>query len=316
MAPSALVLTLRRKQREQKRLGRSEAIRSTLRTSTLKTEEKIIEKEKEAQAQPHRKGRKALHEGGEVRGSRPMTQAELIGAALEEEERNREALRDWVRREEERRELRRVGRKRVRGPRWTFISRTVGSLVEEVEPAAKTKASGKRQKSLSKATSVEPTPQSTRQPAVRSISLSDAIPAGSENAQDPRNPLVLDTPIDSSPAPDMVDPTTNTTRPIGHLPNAPHDSSSFDVPSVSPLTNGGDKPGSSGSTQPEPNGSAVLATDPPPQDTPQQYARNYLILSQIPGGLSEELAIVLGNHVDWQDVKYIPHRGRPISELY
>jgi vacuolar protein sorting-associated protein 72 len=92
-----------------------------------------------------------------------MTQDELIAAALEEEER---------------RELRRVGRKRVKGPRWTWVSRTVGKAVE--------------------------------------------------------------------------DPTA------------------------------------------------------------EAYARNYLILSQIPGGLPAEFSLILGDHTDWSDTQYIPARNRPL----
>lgn len=92
MAPSTLVLALRKQRREAKRQNRSEARRSNLRASTLRTEEDIIAKEQEEKAQPHRKGRKAQHEGGEVRGVRNYTQDELIAAALEEEERNKDEL--------------------------------------------------------------------------------------------------------------------------------------------------------------------------------------------------------------------------------
>ena len=133
MAKSTYVLAMRAHRREQKRLSRSVALRSTLRASTLRTEDNILEKQKALKENPNRKGRRAQHETGEIRTVRKMTQDELIAAALEEEESNKEALRDWVRREEEKRELRRVGRKRVVGPRWTWVSRTVGKLVEEVE---------------------------------------------------------------------------------------------------------------------------------------------------------------------------------------
>jgi hypothetical protein len=44
------------------------------------------------------------------------------------------------------------------------------------------------------------------------------------------------------------------------------------------------------------------------------YERNYLILSQVPGGLPAELRLILGEHVDWSGVKVIPARNRPISE--
>ncbi|WWC62383.1 uncharacterized protein I303_104979 [Kwoniella dejecticola CBS 10117] len=132
MAPSTLILTLRKQRREAKRENRSEARRSNLRASTLKTEEEIRQREEQEKLSRGKKGRRAQHETGEIRGLRPMTQDELIAAALEEEERNKEALRDWLKKEDEKRELRKISRKRVRGPRLTWVSRTVGRLVEVV----------------------------------------------------------------------------------------------------------------------------------------------------------------------------------------
>ncbi|ORX40261.1 YL1 nuclear protein-domain-containing protein [Kockovaella imperatae] len=342
MAPSALVLTLRKKQREQKRLGRSEAIRSTLRTSTLKTEEKIIEKENEAKTQSGRKGRKAMHEGGEARGVRPMTQADLIAAALEEEERNREALRDWVKREEERRELRRVGRKRVRGPRWTFISRTVGTLVEEVIPDTATPAQETKIQSLPpEQTRLQPDPSTAE-----STQLSDPKPAQPE-------PQINDTAgerIEEVPPSEPIPIATEKTAPgdlsggptVSQGDNQSAQAATVDVDNLSqaelpgprlanidsttsaptPAVNSSSLDGPSASILPSKTTlpSPVIKTPAPPVDLelsqqrfPQQYARNYLIMSQIPGGLPEEMGIILGTHVDWQDVKYISHRGRPIN---
>jgi hypothetical protein len=40
--------------------------------------------------------------------------------------------------------------------------------------------------------------------------------------------------------------------------------------------------------------------------------RNYIILSQVPGGLAGEMKLVLGDHVEWDQVKYIPGRLRPL----
>jgi vacuolar protein sorting-associated protein 72 len=41
--------------------------------------------------------------------------------------------------------------------------------------------------------------------------------------------------------------------------------------------------------------------------------RNYLILSQVPGGLPAELKLILGDHVEWDGVQFIPARNRPIN---
>jgi cell division septation protein DedD len=57
------------------------------------------------------------------------------------------------------------------------------------------------------------------------------------------------------------------------------------------------------------------AGDPPadPEAPTGPYTRNYLILSQVPGGLESELSLILGDHVDWSNVKVIPARNRPIN---
>ena len=316
MAPSALLLTLRRKRREQKRQGRSQAIRSTLRASTLKTEETILEKEKEEQSQIRRMGRKAIHDGGEARGLRPMTQDELIGAALEEEERNRASLKDWVRREEERRELRRVGRKRVRGPRWTFISRTVGSLVEEIKPAlvepvnAEPKETDTVHKSPSAAKNTETVGASVDQqrttsqtPAAMDVAEGSAAVTVSIKEEEDQPTVIappvitaLSKPKDSSSF--EIDEETN--------PTPPNPAFMSHSPTTGSVRAGGTIPVAEKEAVPE---------EPAAPAQPQQYARNYLILSQIAGGLPEELKLILGDHIEWDHMKYIPHKGRPISEL-
>ncbi|WVO23755.1 uncharacterized protein IAS62_005112 [Cryptococcus decagattii] len=221
MAPSTLVLELRRRKREAKRVNRSEARRSNLRASTLATGAATAtatdpdaaqgdgDAEEDDGKNKGRRGRVAQHIAATRTIRKPLTQSQLIEAALEEEERNKEALRDWLKKEEEKRELRRVGRKVVKGPRWTWVSRTVGRLVEEVpEPAEAEKQ--QQQPSVTTETQTQPLP-----------------PAQSET-------------------------------------NAP-------------------------------------------------YTRNYIILSQIPGGLPAELQIVLGSHVEWDKLKVIPSRNRPIN---
>lgn len=252
MAPSTLVLALRKQRRELKRAQRSENRRANLRASTLRTEEEILEKERQSKENPNRKGRKAMHEGGEVRGVRPMTQDELIAAALEEEERNKESLRDWLRREEERRELRRVGRKRVRGPRWTWVSRTVGKAVEVVETVEATAAD----------------------------STMDMRAAGND-AQPGETSSTLGT-VESPPAP-LDGMTEATSQPLA-----------TDPPSIT-------------------NPAAALEADTAdPNDSTFPYTRNYLILSQVLGGLPTEFGLILGAHTDWSEVKHIPARNRPL----
>ncbi|ODN95909.1 hypothetical protein L198_04528 [Cryptococcus wingfieldii CBS 7118] len=233
MAPSTLTLEIRKRRREMKRQGRSEVRRSNLRASTIKNEAEIIEREKLsllALEQPGRKGRKSQHTTGIPQPhKRKFTQDELIAEALEEEERNKEALRDWLKKEDEKRMLRKVGRKRVKGPRWTWVSRTVGKLVDEVPEAAKD---------------------------------------------------VEDDPPEGEPSePQEASKAVTTEAPKAEPEKPP-------VPILSPSEN-----------------------------APSQYTRNYIILSQIPGGLPAEFGLVLGDHVAWDELKVIPARNRPINRI-
>lgn len=381
MAPSTLILTLRKQRREAKRQQRSEARRSNLRASTLKTEQEVLAKEQQAAAGgPSRKGRRAQHEGGEVRGVRPMTQDELIAQALEEEERNKEELRTWLRREEEKRELRRVGRKVVRGPKWTWVSRTVGKLVEVVgEPdgvesaARKDKPpdqpeppSANQAEKVSEAAAGTP-PAEAVDAANEPSSATEAGPATSASdaaAEPTANPPVPSPdgngeaagqlalqPSESTKAEDVPVPTDQSGP--GETANVPAVADTPAVQSVagmgpepadkaSSIPPSSDRPGpedASSSKQPMEQANSAAITDALPQasqpaesapatmaqpgsnpaaqaeDAPTgPYARNYLMLSQVAGGLASELKIILGDHVDWDDVKYIPARNRPMSE--
>jgi len=273
MAKSTLVLALRKQRRDLKRLERSETRRSNLRASTLKTDAEIEEKEKAEKTVVHRKGRVAMHKGGEARGVRNFTQAELIAEALEEEERNKEELQKWLRREEERRELRRVGRKRVRGPRWTWISRTVGKMVEVVEG------------------------EGVKEVEVRQAKEKEDVEAESS--------------ADVPPKTAVNPPTSETTTqiPSAGTPIAPPATNSVEAPSNAVAS-------SSKLVDPTPasNPTSTLQSAPTPLQQPEssQYTRNYIILSQIPGGLPAELSLVLGNHVEWDQVNYILARNRPV----
>jgi hypothetical protein len=259
MAPSTLTLALRKQRREAKRLNRSENRRSNLRASTLATEEQLLEKERQEKLNPSNKGRRAQHETGESRAQRKLTQDELIGAALEEEERNKEALRDWVRREEERRELRRVGRKRVRGPRWSWVSRTVGRLVETVEDADQ-----------------DVDLDADGQPVVSAVVNPAEPPVTATKPVDPEA-LAPENPADMSPQDPAAVPAVSALAPFSL-----------------PIAHG---------------------AEANPDEAPSgPYTRNYIILSQIPGGVPGELKVVLGDHVEWDQVKVIPGRNRPISK--
>ena len=57
---------------------------------------------------------------------------------------------------------------------------------------------------------------------------------------------------------------------------------------------------------------AAAATAAAPSTGP--YTRNYIILSKVPGGLAGEMRLILGDHVDWDRVQYVPTRARPLSE--
>ncbi|BEI84000.1 hypothetical protein CcaverHIS002_0406040 [Cutaneotrichosporon cavernicola] len=346
MAPSTLMLELRKQRREAKRLHRSDARRSNLRASTLRTEGEVIEREKAEKIAlaASKKGRKAQHETGEVRGARPMSQAELIAAALEEEERNKEALTQWLRREEERRELRRVGRKRVRGPRWTFVSRTVGKLVEVVEDTPGVTPGETPAETPTETPAADETPGPS-EPVEKDVSKEpggdkmdvDVVDKPSEAASQSASAPVVAPPADGAAS----IPAASTPEPG---PSVPVATTLESGPSSAPgpaSTAGPSQPASSGpSTQPagpsqpqgvskpEQSASTTEPVAPPPKTAPSTttpspdadpevptgpYERNYLILSQVPGGLPAELRLILGDHVDWSDVKVIPARNRPIN---
>ena len=314
MAKSTLVLALRKQRREQKRLHRDETLRSSLRASTLRTEEDILEKEKAEKSNTNRKGRLAQHVTGEIRVVRKMTQDELIAAALEEEERNKESLRDWLKKEEERRELRRVGRKRVRGPRWTWVSRTVGKLVEEIEDDPAKAAASRNEDTPMESTPAPAAAESVSTATDRPVNASDnvagistepgPVAAVNESADtvaetsDNTVPIATKPPNSSTLPPDESDSITAV------LPEATDQTATTTVaaPAVRPVE-AASAPNQPIQVQPE----AV-------PEGPSQYTRNYIILSQIPGGLARELQLVLGDHVEWDQVKYIPHRNRPLSE--
>ena len=383
MAPSTLVLALRKKRREAKREQRSVARRSNLRASTLKTEAEIAEREKQSKTVVHRKGRKALHEGGEARGVRILSQAELIAEALEEEERNKEELQKWLRKEEERKELRRVGRKRVRGPRWTWISRTVGKMVEVIETGGGVETRTVEASQSQAAQQVKPailsdnSKQAVMDNGKESSTLGPAIPEPINDDTISQAPISTAPNIDptsktdavSSPSPtasqpeeqvskssdDAVEPAASTTTTIARPgpdeagPSSPKPTSVDDTrtttvnaegteitetvdqalaPAPAPVpTSSKESPTPDTAKRPEttpaPTPAPASAIDPktmlqttntPNQPAePSQYTRNYLILSQIPGGLPAELALVLGSHVAWDEVKYVPARNRPIN---
>lgn len=323
-----MVLELRRRRREEKRLYRNEGRRSTMRASTLKTETDILQREKAEKDNPNRKGRRAQHETGEIRVKTKMTQAELIEQALEEEERNKEALRDWLRKEEERRELRRVGRKRVRGPRWTWISRTVGKFVEVVDEDASTVAELPVLPSKSPAVTQED--DSRQQVAVAgTVTLGEQEENGDQAVDVPLVRPPLASPLQPIQTESPPKPTLGTATP--HSLQAPSSDKQVVIAADDPTTSAlADQPTNANthlppvqlpppSTGHEPD---LPSSAPPPSaaDTTEAltgpYMRNYLILSDIPGGLAEELKLVLGNHVEWDQVQFIPHRNRPIGQSF
>ena len=296
MAKSTLILALRRQRREQKRLARDENLRSSLRASTLKTDTDIAEKDKAAKENATRKGKRAQHETGIIRVVHKMTQDELIAAALEEEERNKEDLRDWLRKEDEKRELRRVGRKRVRGPRWTWVSRTVGRVVEEVDDDVAKMAAQR-----SATTPIAATPAPVDTPGNAGVDTPAETPGETPGETPAETP-------GQTPAETPVEPTMTLKGPAAGQ-GKPSDPPASARPAPAASTPSVSNPWTSAApTQPP-------ADDPPTENAIHNlYARNYIILSQIPGGLKSELELVLGDHVQWDNVKYIPHRNRPISE--
>lgn len=306
MAPTTLVLALRKQRREAKRLHRSEDRRSTMRATTLRTEAQTEERERYEKDNPNRKGRRAQHETGEVRVVRKMTQDELIAAALEEEERNKEDLRAWVRREEERRELRRVGRKRVRGSRWTWISRTVGKMVGVVG-----EGDGQGDDVGIVRSPERPNALTPAEASALNVPAQSAITAAAD-LPDERTTLLSS----SKESPVTVvrrDSTPSAPTATQLIANTPSNTVPPPMASTSILPFASEAPVAPAAPAPLPI-PASEAVKPCADDTSSQYTRNYLILSQIPGGLPAELAIVLGEHVKWDEVQFIPTRNRPISE--
>lgn len=59
----------------------------------------------------------------------------------------------------------------------------------------------------------------------------------------------------------------------------------------------------------------IQSTDLPPSPIPSTYARNYVILAQIPGGQKAELRTLFGDQGEWTNMAHIPTRNRPYSEL-
>jgi hypothetical protein len=324
MAPSTLVLALRKQRREAKRLNRSEARRSTMRASTLRTEKDVIDREAAEKVNPNRKGRRAQHETGEIRVVHKMTQDELIAAALEEEERNKEELQKWLRKEEERRELRRVGRKRVRGPRWTWISRTVGKLVEVVNEEADGKPESHPNETLhpvatEEADSTEAGPEAesgtktTTEDRETPVSLSAQASAEVVTATTPQE-VVQDVPQPTHDADQPAEAALDKTPSA----QARHDEeivATITAPNVPDIAPTASPAPAEAVPKPIPSPSATPAPIlPPDEDTSTgQYMRNYLILSQVPGGLPAELKLILGDHVEWDGVQFIPARNRPIN---
>ncbi|WWC88868.1 uncharacterized protein L201_003783 [Kwoniella dendrophila CBS 6074] len=409
MAPSTLILALRKKRREVKREQlRSEARRSNLRASTLKTDIEIAEKEKlqnETSNNNQNKGRRAKNSNVDhERKNRVMTQDELIAAALEMEEKNKEALKDWLKKEDEKRELRKISRKRVKGPRLTWVSRTVGKLievigesnvVEEEVPAEKTKATEEEKKvEDTHQEKITPTDQATEQPNISVVNEDIAItsadrqtspvtkpsPTSLTSTQNepthnqvatnqPPTTQSLDADVDQNPPsvnitanipsaaqtpsplePKITDGTTSlhepTAVPMVQLQSQEpsttttplNESGNVSGEPLEPIVGGSaltDTPADKPSSQISSNlptsieagpSKAALAppTHVPEPSTPEKqaveqttddykYTRNYLILSQIPGGLTEEIKLILGDHVEWDQLKYIPARMRPIN---
>ncbi|WVW84457.1 hypothetical protein I302_106491 [Kwoniella bestiolae CBS 10118] len=363
MAPSTLLLALRKKRREARRENRSEARRSNLRASTLKTEQEILEKENQQKINLDKypsRGKRRVEDG-------PKTQDELIAAALEEEERNKEALRDWLKKEDEKRELRKIGRKRVKGPRLTWVSRTVGRLVELVnegvvkevkevhevdkmdegkgregnetdkgeakekkegdkgeEEENRVEKIGEKQNSVSGAQETTiplPRPQATdeekKSPAIENTANSQTLeqPEVNDKIQSGIDPITDGNTL-RQPTTDPISASGPTEKPKdGSIqPPLPTKPSIDDAPRIlDPAA-----PSQTLTTPPEagPSRPTTKPTNDPPAPTENddsQYTRNYLILSQIPGGLTEEIKLILGDHVEWDEVMYIPSRNRPIN---
>ena len=279
-----------------------------MRASTLRTEEQTEERERQEKDNANRKGRRAQHETGEVRVVRKMTQDELIAAALEEEERNREDLRAWVRREEEKRELRRVGRKRVKGPRWTWISRTVGKMVEVVGDI-------ENGQSRQPGTKVIPVTPGEVHPSKSDAPVAAPKPITAANVEsESEKPSLSSNPFENSAgiAPTLESSSYSSYKASSLTAGEPSPSDTLGLP-IQPIASLVVPPPHSGSPHPTSTTAAVLP-GAKPDSAPDQYTRNYLVLSQIPGGLPAELAIVLGDHVQWDEVQYIPARNRPISK--
>ncbi|KAL7424331.1 hypothetical protein Q5752_000013 [Cryptotrichosporon argae] len=304
MAPSSLILALRKSRRDAKREARDEALRSTLRASTLRTEAVVLAKEAEARAHPTKMGRRAQHETGEVRGLRPMSQAELIARALEEEERNREGLRE-----------RNDPEDRDNGTAPESVSEDAAPADAHPLPSGRDPAASSRLDTIDPGSAASAAADADADANAGKMTDADAssgagvgatieaAPALAPHADKPAaSSLRADAAADAPAVKGRALPASIPTPKAGPTSTP----TAIAAPSAGPLTL--PHPATTApiaSSLPVPTPAVVPATP-----APAPYTRNYLLLSSLPTATT--LSLILGAHADWTRVAYVPARQRPL----
>lgn len=225
--------------------------------------------------------------------NRQLTQADLIALALEREEENRESLKDWLKKEEERRLKSKEKRKVVEGPRIRWISRVEGVEVVEVDGEAQ---AGLAEKQEGETIEVAFKPSGSVVAGMPQGDMIEVIrPSSKGEAQPPVPPASLaGVPVEITPA---VLPVASSSSP-SIIPSGP-----ANAPKNEKLHESSE------------NAISAETTGVSPESRQAgPFTRNYLVLEEIRGGLKAEMDVILGDHIDWTRVPVVSTRNRFQSE--
>ena len=218
-----------------------------------------------------------------------LTQADLIALALEREEENRESLKDWLKKEEERRLKSKEGRKVVEGPRIRWVSRIEGLKLVEIS----TQLEGS-----------EDVDQTIARPVRSQFEIDN------ERAKES---LVQLPSFEEPPAPEV--------KPPAYLKGVPSIIPLVDSPEASSSTSNSpavgvksDVPAGMASQPEKQQPITTLAKGCEGDEQPLPLIKNYLILEEIAGGPKREMEVILGHHADWTRMPVVSIRNRMQSK--
>jgi len=194
-------------------------------------------------------------------------------------------LKDWLKKEEERRLKSKEGRKVVEGPRIRWVSRIEGLKKVEIS----TQLEGPDEDDQASAT-----------PVRSQFEIDNA------RAKESLDQLMS---IEPSPALDV--------KPPASLDGVPQDIPLVEVPVASSSTSTApalaqksDVPGGMASRAEKHKPSNTLAKGLEGDEQPLPLIKNYLILEEIAGGPKREMEIILGDHADWTRMPVVSIRNR------